>query len=409
VIDDVAERLAAAVPEDAYGVYIHIPFCLRKCDYCAFATWTDKAHLIEDYLDAVVMEIERAVADGMPTATSVFFGGGTPSLLSAAQLDRLLNAFPRTADAEVTAECNPDTVDEAKLAGYRRAGVNRLSFGVQSMVPHVLEALGRTHDPKNVWSAVRSARRVGFGNVNLDLIYGAAEESLEDWRITVERALDLEPEHVSPYGLTVESGTLLARDRARHPDDDDQADKYLLANELLEASGRSWYEISNFSLPGKESRHNLVYWLQLDYRGLGCAAHSHRSGRRWWNIRAPEPYIAAMRADRTPERGGETLTTRQQEVERLQLQLRSAVGVPVDAFLPDDSRAMVLHELVERRGDRAALSVKGRLLANEVAVLLHGRAHPIRDRAAQPERPDAQRARSARGQRFVGRRHEVAD
>ena len=220
-----------------FGVYVHVPFCAKRCDYCAFATWTDRMHLVEAYLDACVADIGRAVDLGLPEATSVFFGGGTPSLVPAEALMRVLDHIPLAPGAEVTVECNPDTVDVALLRAYRRGGVNRLSFGVQSMVPHVLASLGRTHDPANVTSSVAAAREAGFDSFNLDLIYGAAGEALSDWTSTLERALALEPPHVSAYGLTVEPGTPLADEPERHPDDDDQADKYLVADRMLADAG----------------------------------------------------------------------------------------------------------------------------------------------------------------------------
>jgi len=344
---------------------VHVPFCARRCDYCAFATWTDRSHLIDPYLAAVVTDVERAVAAGMPAVTSVFFGGGTPSLVPAEGLMRVLAALPLAPGAEVTVECNPDTVTAALVDCYRAAGVNRLSFGVQSMVPHVLAALGRTHDPANVRHAVALARDAGFETFNVDLIYGAAGETLADWRRTVEEALALEPPHVSAYGLTVEPGTPLADDPARHPDDDRQAAEYELADELLAGAGLANYEISNWARPGHECRHNLLYWSQGDYLGFGCAAHSHRSGRRWWNVRTPERYVAAVEAGESAEAAGETLDAETRRVEGLQLSLRTRAGVPVGALDVD-----ALDGLVEVDGERAVLTRAGRLLANEIAVRL---------------------------------------
>ena len=344
---------------------MHVPFCARRCDYCAFATWTDRSHLIDPYLAAVVTDVERAVAAGMPAVTSVFFGGGTPSLVPASGLMRVLAALPLAPEAEVTVECNPDTVTAALVATYRSAGVNRLSFGVQSMVPHVLAALGRTHDPVNVRHAVALARDAGFETFNLDLIYGAAGESLDDWRRTLEAALELEPPHVSAYGLTVEPGTPLADDPARHPDDDRQAAEYELADDLLAAAGLVNYEISNWARPGHECRHNHLYWSQGDYLGFGCAAHSHRDGRRWWNVRTPERYVALIEAGSPAEAAGETLDAETRRVEGLQLSLRTRSGVPASAL---DVEA--LEGLVAVDGERAVLTRAGRLLANEVAVRL---------------------------------------
>ncbi|MGI9051638.1 MAG: radical SAM family heme chaperone HemW [Ilumatobacteraceae bacterium] len=349
-----------------FGVYVHIPFCAARCDYCAFATWTDRTHLVETYLDAVGVEVRRAIEAGMPPASSVFVGGGTPTLVPADRLAGLIRAIALAAGAEVTVECNPDDVTPAMFETYADAGVNRVSIGVQSMVPHVLRALGRTHDPANVERAVAAVRAVGLPTFNVDLIYGTAGESPVDWRTTVERALALDPPHVSAYALTVEPGTALADDPARHPDDDVQADDYELADELLAADGLANYEVSNWARPGHECRHNLLYWSSHDYLGFGCAAHSHRAGRRWWNVRTPERYVEAVRSGRSAEAAGEELAPDERRVEGLQLSLRTRAGVPIDSL---DGEA--LPGLVERTDDRWVLTRRGRLMANEVAIRLH--------------------------------------
>ena len=279
----------------------------------------------------------------------------------------VLAALPVVDGAEVTVECNPDTVTASLLATYRAAGVNRLSLGVQSMVPHVLALLGRTHDPANVRRSVELARAAGFETFNLDLIYGSVGESLDDWRATVDEALALDPPHVSAYGLTVEAGTPLALDPARHPDDDDQASKYEAADALLTSAGLACYEISNWARPGHECRHNLLYWSQGDYRGFGCAAHSHRAGRRWWNVRTPERYVALVERRRVG-RGAPARTS-------------TARGAPHGgpaAPAADPRRACPPTRwtptscpgLVEEQGDRLVLTRAGRLLANEVALRL---------------------------------------
>lgn len=281
-----------------FGAYVHVPFCAVRCDYCDFATWTDRDHLVDAYVDACVQDIERRA---LPPATSVFFGGGTPSLLDADRLVRILDAIDVVETAEVTVECNPDSVDAAKLRAYAAAGVNRVSFGVQSMRTHVLTELGRTHDPTNVERAVGWARDAGITRVNLDLIYGSPAETVGDWEATLEATLGLEPTHVSAYALTVEAGTPLGRAVAAGsraaPDDDDQAQKYELADRCLTGAGFAWYEISNWARPGEECRHNLLYWSGDDYAGIGCAAHGHRrdpvsgAARRCWTVRTPERYI----------------------------------------------------------------------------------------------------------------------
>jgi oxygen-independent coproporphyrinogen-3 oxidase len=353
-------------PATPFGVYVHVPFCARRCDYCAFATWTDRDELMHAYAAACIAEVSAA---DLPPATSVFFGGGTPSRLPAALLTGILAAVPRQPGAEVTVECNPDTVSAELFAAYLGAGVTRLSFGVQSMVPRVLASLGRTHDPDNVRQAARLAAEAGFASWNMDLIYGAAGESVADWMATLDAVLALSPAptHVSAYALTVEPGTPLAADPARHPDDDDQAEKYLLAESRLAAAGLRSYEISNWSRPGHECQHNLLYWRQGDYRGIGCAAHSHQAGRRWWNVRTPERYISLVQAGVTPVAGEEVLDAAGRRFEALELSLRTAHGVPADALAGDEA---VLAGLVERQGDRLVLTAAGRLLANEVAVRL---------------------------------------
>ncbi|HUF33488.1 MAG TPA: radical SAM family heme chaperone HemW [Acidimicrobiales bacterium] len=360
----VAEGLGGA----EHGVYLHVPFCLKRCDYCAFATWDDRQHLLDAYVDGLRREVVAAVAAGLPDATTVFLGGGTPSLLRPDQLAAVLDAVPRAPGAEVTIECNPDTLDAEKLAGYRAAGVNRISLGVQSMVPSVLAALGRTHDPANVQRAAADIVAVGFPTWNVDLIYGAVGERRSDWQRTLDEVLDLDPPHVSAYGLTVEAGTPLAATPERHPDDDDQADKYLATEATLTAAGLASYEVSNWARPGHECRHNRCYWSQSDYRGFGCAAHSHVAGRRWWNVRTPERYLALVGGGEPVEAAGESLSPSERRLEALQLALRTREGVPAEALSDDDLD--VLGDLVERRGDRLCLTLSGRLLANEVALRL---------------------------------------
>ncbi len=355
----------------SFGVYVHVPFCASKCDYCAFATWTDRAHLVDAYLDALATEIARAVDGGLPAADTVFVGGGTPTLVDPDRLADVIGGIPVRSGAEVTVECNPDDVTEPLLRAYRGAGVNRVSIGVQSMSPHVLAALGRTHDVDNVRRAVDAVRAAGMPSFNLDLIYGAVGESFDDWQRTLDDALAFEPPHVSAYGLTVEAGTPLAATPARHPDDDDQADKYELTDARLEAAGLANYEVSNWAVPGHESRHNLLYWRQGDYRGFGCAAHSHEAGRRWWNIRTPDRYVEVVRQGASTEAAGETLDAETRRIEGLQLALRTREGVSADAF-DVDARSELDGLLAPHADDeqRVVLTRAGRLLANEVSLRL---------------------------------------
>lgn len=354
-----------------FGVYVHIPFCASKCDYCAFATWTDRGHLVDSYVAALRAEIVGAVADAMPVADTVFVGGGTPTLIPGADLAAIIRAIPVASDAEITVECNPDDVTVELLRTYRDAGVNRVSLGVQSMSSHVLSSLGRTHDQRNVDLAVSAIRAAEIPTFNLDLIYGAAGETVDDWCHTVTTALALEPPHVSAYGLTVEAGTPLASQPDRHPDDDDQADKYELVDDLLTAAGLENYEVSNWARPGHESRHNRLYWNQDDYRGFGCAAHSHRAGRRWWNVRTPDRYIELIARGDTVEASFETLDADTRRFERLELALRTRDGVPADAFSADTLE--LLEGMVRAHPndpDRVVLTRAGRLMANDIATRL---------------------------------------
>lgn len=347
---------------EPFGVYIHIPFCRHRCDYCAFATWTDRDHVIDDYLDALRRDIARA---SLGPVTSVFVGGGTPTRVPAEDLASVLAVVPLATGAEVTVECNPDDVTVEMMRTYAGAGVSRVSIGVQSMVPSVLASLGRTHVPANVSHAVAAVRSAAIPTFNLDIIYGAAGESLDDWRATLEGVLVLEPPHVSAYALTIEAGTPLAEDPSRHPDDDDLADKYELADDLLISAGLSNYEVSNWAVPGHECRHNMLYWRQGNYRGFGSAAHSHSDGHRWWNIRTPERYVAAVRNGESTEAAGENLDAETRRIEGLQLALRMHDGVPASAVDVDG-----LEGLVSVDGDRVRLTRSGRLLANEVSMRL---------------------------------------
>ena len=352
-----------------FGVYVHVPFCRHRCDYCAFATYTDRDHLMEAYVVACVTEANRAIErDGMPEATSVFFGGGTPSRLPADQLVQVLDAILRRPGAEVTVECNPEDVTADSLATYLAAGVSRISLGVQSTVGHVLEGLGRRHGPEHVVEAAALVAGAGFASWSLDLIIGGAGERDEDWERSLSDLLGLDtpPPHISAYALTVEPGTPLDRTPDRHPDDDVQAGRYEYADRVLSTAGYRWEEISNWARSGHECRHNHLYWEQGDYRGIGSAAHSHTSGRRFWNVRTPDRYVALVEADTSTVAGEEVLDVAERRFEALALGLRTASGVPLGA-LPDCAD---LDGLVDRSSGRAVLTVRGRLLANAVTRYL---------------------------------------
>ena len=358
----------APAGEIGTGAYVHIPFCRHKCDYCAFATFTDRDHLIDAYMAALRTEIRGARDAGLAPVRTLFVGGGTPTRVDPSLLVDVLAEIPRTHDAECTVECNPDDVTASLLATYRAGGINRVSIGVQSTADHVLVSLGRTHVPRNVLTAIEAVHESGLETFNVDLIYGAAGETLDDWTRTVSTIVALDVPHVSAYGLTVEAGTVLATTPARHPDDDDLADKYERVDDLLGAAGLGNYEISNWALPGHECRHNAVYWSGGDYSGFGSAAHSHRNGRRAWNVRTPDRYVELVTGGVSPESSHEILDGATRAIERLQLALRTRDGVPLGALSDDDLRAF--EGLVSVAGDRLVLTRAGRLLANEVSLRL---------------------------------------
>ena len=363
-----------ALPALGPGIYVHVPFCASRCDYCAFATWTDRHHLARAYVDACLAEYAGARQAGLGEASTIFLGGGTPSQLPPDDLVRLVSALDRRPDAEVTVEANPEDVTESWLTACTAAGVNRISLGVQSLDPAVLAGLGRRHDPEAVAAAVANIGAAGIARCSVDLIYGGCGETDDSWLATLAGILDLEPRpgHVSAYALTVEPGTPLANDASRHPDDDTQADRYEALDAVLSAAGYDWYEISNWCQRGEESRHNLNYWMQGEYRGIGCAAHSHEAGRRWWNVRTPDRYIEMIRSGLSPESASETLPQSRRHLESLELALRTRYGVPVTALAGalESEPALVPLVSVDEAADRIVLTLAGRLLANEVACRL---------------------------------------
>jgi putative oxygen-independent coproporphyrinogen III oxidase len=373
-----------------FGFYVHVPFCRVRCGYCDFNTYT-AAELGDvpgasrsTYADAAIAEVRlaRRVLGGVDVPVqTVFFGGGTPTLLPPEDLTRILAAigeeFGLVPGVEVTTESNPDSVDASDLARLREGGVNRVSFGMQSAVPHVLAVLDRTHDPLRVPKVVRWAREAGFEQVSLDLIYGTPAESREAWSVSVDSALSCDPDHVSAYALIVEEGTALARQIRRGEiamtDDDDLADKYLLADEALGRAGLQWYEVSNWARDdGAACRHNVLYWTGGDWWGVGPGAHSHVGGVRWWNVKHPAPYAARVGDGVSPAHGREVLDTETRRVERVLLETRLRAGLPVDvldAAGREAVRDQVAHGLVDEaavaRG-RVVLTTRGRLLADAV-------------------------------------------
>ncbi|MCI9869332.1 radical SAM family heme chaperone HemW [Arthrobacter humicola] len=377
----------------AFGLYVHIPFCAVRCGYCDFNTYTATelggGASQDAYAATAIAEVEFAAAalkgSGLPDRplSTVFFGGGTPTLLPAEDLARILtaaiDAWGLQPGAEVTTEANPDSVTPASLQLLADAGFTRVSFGMQSAVPHVLKVLDRTHTPSRVPEVVQWARNAGL-SVSLDLIYGTPGESLEDWRYSLETALSYAPDHISAYALIVEDGTKLAvqirRGEVPEIDDDDHAAKYELADELISAAGLNWYEVSNWSrTPEQACRHNLAYWRGDDWWGIGPGAHSHVGGVRWWNVKHPTAYANRLGAGASPAAGRETLDSETRNVERVMLEARlnSGLDIPSLGGLGDTGRHAVAGLIADGLVDPAAafkgrliLTLKGRLLADAV-------------------------------------------
>lgn len=379
-------------PHGEFSVYLHVPFCRVRCGYCDFNTYTStelRGARQDEYADTLLREVtlaRRVLADAGPLrpAPTVFFGGGTPTLLPPGDLARMLtgvrDAFGILPGAEVTVEANPDTVTDAVAAELAGAGVTRLSIGMQSAVPHVLAALDRTHDPANVATAVAAARGAGLG-VSVDLIYGAPGESLDDWCASLDGALRLHPDHISAYALIIEEGTKLHRQIRRGdvpaPDDDLQADMYELADERLAAAGYEWYEVSNWATDAAHrSRHNLAYWRGADWWGFGPGAHSHIAGLRFWNVKHPAAYAQRLAMGESPAAGRERPDAAASDLERVLLRSRLRDGLPVSELQPEGRHAvaaLVADGLIDGRDavrGRVVLTLRGRLLADAVVRAL---------------------------------------
>jgi oxygen-independent coproporphyrinogen-3 oxidase len=380
-----------------FGVYVHVPFCRVRCGYCDFNTYTARELRgggQDEYAGTVLREVAlaaRVLGDLAPlrAAQTVFFGGGTPTLLPPGDLARMLSgvreAFGLAPGAEVTVEANPDTVTDAVADELAASGVTRLSIGMQSAVPHVLRVLDRTHRPANVATAVHAARRAGL-DVSVDLIYGAPGESRADWSASLEAALALEPDHVSAYALIVEDGTKLARQIRRgevpEPDDELEADMYELADSVLGAAGFRWYEVSNWARDeAHRSRHNLAYWRGADWWGFGPGAHSHVAGTRWWNVKHPAAYAQRLAAGQTPAAARETPDARGRDLERVLLRSRTREGLPITELPdgePSDARQSAVPSLIadglidgaEAVRGTIVLTLRGRLLADAVVRAL---------------------------------------
>jgi oxygen-independent coproporphyrinogen-3 oxidase len=363
---------------------------VKRCGYCDFNTYTPNElksgsdsiqSVSQGYIDALLGEIALAKARlGDRQISTIFFGGGTPTLLPAEHLGQVLRALDDTfglaSDCEITTEANPDSVNARSLEELRSVGFNRISFGVQSVKSHVLRVLDRTHDSERVGEVVTAAKQAGFSSISIDLIYGTPGESARDFVESVDYALSLPIDHLSAYALIVEQGTkfgaAVRRGDVVMPNDDETAEKYLMLDEQMSKAGFPWYELSNWSKPGYECRHNQAYWLSADWWGLGAGAHSHLDGERWWNIKHPGAYIEAASAANSPAAGSEVLSESEREVERVMLQIRMRGGLALKEFT--EKQRVKLGDFYQRGlliqsqwdAGRAELSVEGRLLADQV-------------------------------------------
>ncbi|HUC21504.1 MAG TPA: radical SAM family heme chaperone HemW [Streptosporangiaceae bacterium] len=382
------ESAVARLGSASFGVYVHVPFCLTRCGYCDFNTYTatelGSGASRESYAALAISELRLAakvLAGRAGPVQTVFFGGGTPTLLPPGDLLAILRAIDAELglahDVEVTTEANPETVDEPALAALRAGGFTRISLGMQSAVPRVLAVLDRVHQPGRPEQCVAWARSAGFGQVSLDLIYGTPGETDADWHTSLDRALQAGPDHVSAYSLIVEEGTRLAarirRGELPMPDDDVLADRYVIADDRLSAAGFRWYEVSNWAVSdGARCRHNELYWTGGDWWGIGPGAHSHVGGTRWWNVRHPAAYAQRISAGLSPAQAREVLTDGERATERIMLATRLEAGCPV-AYLTPAGRVAARTAVDDGLASRAALARgavtltrRGRLLADAV-------------------------------------------
>ena len=375
----------------AFSVYVHVPFCAVRCGYCDFNTYTAQ-ELTRDgttvtqanYASTLATEIKMAGKQlGPRPISSIFIGGGTPTLLApsaiADSLNLLEEQFGFLDGIEITTEANPESVNVESLTQLREIGINRISFGMQSAVPHVLSMLDRTHSPQRLLASVNEARDVGIQHISVDLIYGTPGESISDWRRSIEVALELPIDHISAYALIVEDGTKFARKvqigEVVMPDDDAIADKYLIAADEFERAGFNWYEVSNWARPGGECRHNLAYWSGEDWWGFGPGAHSHLGGQRWWNVKHPAAYAQRLELGELPVLDREFLTPAQREVERIMLNIRTRKGLPVSSLAQVAAKQGLCDgyfEPTSYQSGQAVLTLKGRLMADAVIRSLIG-------------------------------------
>jgi len=370
------------VGKNGFAVYVHVPFCASRCGYCDFNTYTASelggGASREEYADTVLAELALAarVIEPGPVDT-VFVGGGTPTLLSAGDLGRILDGVDRTwglaPGAEVTTEANPESVDPRYLRELRAAGFTRISLGMQSAAAGVLRVLDRKHTAGRAPQATAEAREAGFEHVNLDLIYGTPGETADDFARSLRAVVDAGVDHVSAYALIVEDGTRMAgrmrRGELPYPSDDTAADRYLAAEAALTEAGFTWYEVSNWARPGGECRHNLLYWTGADWWGLGPGAHSHVGGVRWWNVKHPSAYARRLADGASPGHGREVLTGDARHMEDVMLRVRLRDGIPlgrVDAAGAARALADGLLEPAAYADGRLVLTLRGRLLADAV-------------------------------------------
>lgn len=389
---ELPDAALATLTQRQFGMYVHVPFCARRCGYCDFNTYTatelgaaSPDGLMSSYADAAASEMALAAqvlgADdraALPAVETIFFGGGTPTLLPVEDLTRLVaridDTFGLAPDAEITVEANPDSVTAPQLDALAAGGVTRISIGMQSAVPSVLATLDRTHDPEAVARAVEAARYAGL-QVSLDVIYGTPGESLRQWQATLKHVVAMAPDHVSAYALTVEPGTALfnavRRGELPPPGDDDEAAKYEWADEFLAEHDYRWYEISNFARAERfRCRHNELYWRGDNWWGIGPGAHSHVGGVRWWNVKHPRSYQAALTEGRSPAAGRETLTPQQQRDEEIMLRIRLREGLPAGPWgEPEAIAGLIADGLIDGASalnQQLVLTRRGRLLADTV-------------------------------------------
>lgn len=374
---------AESSADPRFGLYVHVPFCARRCGYCAFVTYAPGELTAEQthrgWADAAVSEIHlaaRHLADRSPTVSTVYFGGGTPTAVDPALLGRILatarDAFSVADDVEISFESNPDGLTPDTLPELASLGATRVSFGMQSAVPRVLDLLDRTHEPGSTARAVAAARAAGISSVSVDLISGTPGETAADWSRTLDEAMHLDPDHLSAYSLGIESGTkLAARIRTGDlpvPSPDEAADRYEALDAVARAAGMSWYELSNWArTPADRCSHNLLYWRDEDWWGIGPGAHSHIRGRRWWNHAGLDAWSADTLAGRVPAAGSEEPTEDERLTERIMLGIRLAEGVPVELATPGSVEQLAVDGLVDVVDGRAVLTLRGRLLCDLVA------------------------------------------